>query len=667
MSDKSSHQGGHHHHKHHKHHHHHHHHHGDSDKVNWESVILGNGPVAHFHGSPSRTLELTRKHSLLESTFLKATAPIRALFNLKQTYKNFKSQDGYDEAAQVFGQLFPGIGQPIATASALSVFAPLVVFGFFGMLDEYSHAKEELDDILHHRFHTNEKLVKLAKHHDKWNSILKDKLGLDVPQSTSAPILEQQEKLPVEQFAYQLAAHRTQEQKKLIASIGKKWGWLGIPGMGGMAAGMGAAIAEASIEIKHFGDKAAVATSLDALSISASSLFLVGQAAMFCYAHQRELQGKKTNKQLKARSNTLEQQLAWFIEKGVINPQTVKHIDEIISYQQKYIKGHAVEYGQMTKLGQALMMTGTASSLGGVTITATLPIIAIGAAFTLGPALSRIHYTVNEKRFRGSSNVLNAFKLNYVKNIVKPYHPFKLVLKAAAEGNYTEPLKEVDNAFSEASHKLALMKALSLIHSANHSHSSAEEKWEKLEHKLDRFFKRSKKGLLQRTLQRKDKEVYEDIEASISEEVKLIIHNHKEDILQLYQQNQTDTSIVLLKTAAHYLNTDATRIKPFAECLHALPEIAQPDAEQLAHVKISLEGKLPLNSLSAGKMDVRKFTRKALARCKQTMKAIRFQLADSITTVSLSMQVKEELTKHGADASWAEKVSDRDQNPQQSK
>jgi hypothetical protein len=290
------------------------------------------------------------------------------------------------------------------------------------------------------------------------------------------------------------------------------------------------------------------------------------------------------------------------------------------------------------------MITGTAGNLGGVTTAATLPIIAVGAALTLGPALSRIHYTVNEKHFRGSSNLLNAFQLDYVKNIVSPHHPLKLILRAAAQGENAESLEKTEVAFKNASYKLAVMKALSLIHTANNrSNACAEEKWSALQQKLLVFSKRSNKGLLQKTWQHFQGEVYEDIETSIAQEVVLLINNHKSDITRLYEQGKTATSLVLLKTAANYVQPNMEYCKSLSACLQSDALIDQADAKQLSYLKISLDNKLPLDTSSVKNMDITKFTTISLARGKQTMKAIRFQLADSITTLSLAMQAKEQL------------------------
>lgn len=363
---------------------------------------------------------------------------------IKRLLKQLRSVDGVDETAHLLGQILPGIGAPIATASILGLATPLVWLGVSGMREEYHGASEQLHDILASQKNTEDKLRALAGFSDQWRHYLTNKLGLEP--ITLAGITRTGD-YSAEKLAQEIVKLQNLKDKALIAQIAKRWGWTGIVGMSGMFAGMFPATAAACAEIaEHAGAGASAGNAASILGMAAGGAFLAGQTAMTIYAANRARMGKHA-------VTILDDYIKKIPESSV-----KKHLTEILESQKQYIYKHSIRYGAMTVAGQAFMMTGTALGMTGVGAAIALPFLGVGAPLTIYPAIDRILVQERERGFKGKNT-------DYTKKILDNKNLANLLLDYADQENSLDLIaNELTGTFGQTVEKLANIKLLSLLH-----------------------------------------------------------------------------------------------------------------------------------------------------------------------------------------------------------
>lgn len=373
---------------------------------------------------------------------------------LLQLFQKLRSLDGLDEAAQSLA-LAPGIAGPAATTGMLALITPFVYFGFLGMKEEYKEACKEFREILQEQTRTADKLRALATNSDKWRKFLARKLNLDIRPSKQRSL-----KFPgelnlstreLEEFAYHISHDQALENKKLVLALGKKYGWTGMMGMGGMFIGMLPTTASTAIDIvKEAG--AATSTTLQAASILgmvANGFFIFGQLGMGAYAFNRYLQGKITEKHL------FRNRAQFLKYSSTLTPDTcnqvLAHIDKKINFNQ----WHSIRYGMATIAGQFAMLISTVMSFTPASPFAFVALI-IGAPTTIIAAIIRIVYEEKEEKFKGTDTP-------YAQHRLIDFNLFSLLTADTKEDSHHYVRKKLDQGLTFYDSQLGHTKLYSIL------------------------------------------------------------------------------------------------------------------------------------------------------------------------------------------------------------
>lgn len=449
-----------------------------------------------------------------------------------QVLESLRSLDGFDEFATLIGQLFPGIGQHIATLSILAPALPFVWLGLLGMKGEYREAVGEYKKILHSNNDSITKLTKLASFSRHYCDIINRRCGLELSFPSYKP--RKHEKASIDDISLEIFHFQELQTDKLLRGIERKYGWTGLVGMGGMFTGMLASVSDACAEIAAAASpsiEVSASASAAVLSAVAGGLFLVGQVAMSGYAANKVRVGKKQIKRLKSQQSILH-------NNSTLDPQYSDHINDILLREISYIKKHSVKYGAATIVGQAFMASGVIMGLSGVGLMASLPLFAIGAPATIIPAIYRIVAEQKESRFKGELD--HDLVVSYLNN----FNPVQLIntSKEDPEPYHTARNKVVD-AFDITIEKLVIVKTLSLLHRVASSRKTrALNPEEKFNYILNRF----KNNRIKRS----------QLEYAVVERILTFLHTSKDDLIKLFENNHDDLYRILSSAAKYTLDKE---------------------------------------------------------------------------------------------------------------
>ncbi len=550
----------------------------------WEAILDGHDPASHFHGY---------EYGVDSSGFLKMLAD------------KIKSVEGIDESANAIGQVMPTNLAPVAASVILAVAIPFVWLGVLGMKNEYEEAKSQFEQIIFRQINAKNKIQDLQNFAQKYRSVLQEKFGLNLEeevdlQGSVYSLLHRkdlQKISEIDQLAYQACEYQTLENKKLIAQLGKKFGWTGVVGMSGMFAGMFPSLAISSLEVvQQIQATAAIESAIIALKLASNSLFIAGEVAMIGYAANRWKQGILANEDLK------KAEVAFDKNSAVLKQTTQKNIKEIFAKQRRFIQKHSVEYGKATVAGQSLMIGGSSISMTGLGFLAGVPLLGIGLPVTIGAAFSRIFYQDKEQKFKGKNS-------QYVAENIARLSPIYLFAKHCDKnGKQAQKaiLKELDAEFEVVTNKLAAVKSLSLLHRLVNDR--------KYQNKYPRQKLNELQVLLKRAAEQNNLKG-SDLEGSIIQKVRSFFLEHRDylldEILRVENKDLANHKLALLS----------------AKVLLGKDEIGYKDGELLE--------KLDLN-LVAIMFDPDKKTcaRDVIQKSKEALKALRFKIADSIVCVT---------------------------------
>lgn len=431
-------------HHHHKHSHDHGHHHA-APAIGHESMLSGYMGGGHSHDGGKKK---------------KSSNVVMRL--LRSGIHYLRNSDGFDEFSQTVSQVFPGIGQPIATFCTLGIFTPFVWLGVMGMYSEYKEAEEEYDRILNNKQTTEEKLRDLCASSDKWRAVLLKKHGLEIPKKANSYDLASAKTSDINKIAHHIVELETLNNKEAIACMGKYLGWTGLLGMTGMFTGMLAAMTAAGIEIAVHAQKidpalaliptAALELAGTTASTVAGSIFLGSQVVTIGYYSNRLYQGGKT---LEALENS-EETFAIYA-KGVKGEENVR---EMLQMQQHFTNKQC-ECSKILIGSQAGMALGTFLSTfvpGGVV--AGAPIAAIAAIPVIIATVGRIIAQKEQEKFQG-------IVTKFAQKDLESYKLEPLFLKHEKKHGVDCKRQMLDDLGSKLGHttdRLAVMKELSLLH-----------------------------------------------------------------------------------------------------------------------------------------------------------------------------------------------------------
>jgi hypothetical protein len=541
--------------------------------------------MGHSHG---------HKGPLLSSS---ETRRQRSIF--RRIGSNIKSVDGIDEFATLAGQLFPGIGQHIATLAILVPATPFVWMGVLGMKEEYEEARNAYREILESERETKKKLQALATHSAEWCARINRRCGLNL--SFETPASSDETPGTVDDYAEQIVKYQSLQADKLLTAMERKYGWTGLVGMSGMFVGMLAAIADSSAEIAAAASstiETSATAAASALSAVAGGFFLVGQVAMSAYAGNKARMGHKQIKRLHTQKETL--------TTTGIDP----HINEILDREITYIKKHSTRYGKATIFGQACMASGTIAGLSGAGLAVTLPLFAIGAPATIIPAIHRIITEKREANFKGKGD------LQYVHDVLEHFNPLDLINKHETEENpYKAAREEVAQTFTPTIEQLAIVKSLSLLH---HTANSRRAKNKTPEEQFAHIRKRIRDASIKRS----------QLETSVTRQVGALMDEHKTTITKLLKLPTEELNTRLANASLYCLEASSAK--------DVLNYLNSPTQEFKKLIKdIGLSGEFPNRG---NKKDSRTIIRSA----KSALKAIRFGLAHAITDINaIEMMAKD--------------------------
>ncbi len=581
-----------------------------------------------------------------------------------------KSVDGIDETAHLLGQILPGIAAPIATASILTFATPFVFLGIIGMKHEYEQAKEELVAILESGDDsTREILQNLTKFSADKIKILNERLNLKLSDSQIELIERQAENTNISdsEFVENIYNHTAILNRKAILKISKKYGWTGILGMSGMSAGMIPASAAAGMEIatESLADNAPIALEISANIAEkvAGSFFLIGQSAMFAYAISRGVQGKKGKETLDLAQEIFQN----FISRDIypkLQPQiyglseeesdykalilevvdkSTANILEIFDRENFYLNKTSIQYAKHTAIGQVFMGAGTICGLSGAGIIVAAPLLAIGAPLTISPAIQRIIAQEKEQKFSGNSSKSN----DYVKDFLLHFDSAKLLSPSSREDKYDlEMLKTI---FSEDEQKVKYKKAfidiskqipditlgiakskinsviLHLVNDKKYQNCSPERKLEILETKLTP----KKQGLRLNS---------STLERSVIIQMNNFIYGQhgpygKNYALQLFKSDKIE--------ANKKLTQDSLLLLHNLESKEELSTCLDEDQEIEIMKKLSVKSAESYHDLSL--KNIAKASRQAINEVKNSLKAIRFELASKAVMMSSLHKIHEDV------------------------
>ncbi len=536
--------------------------------------------------------------------------------------KKLRSLDGADELAQALGQILPGIAGPIATASVLAVATPFVFMGLLGMKEEYLEARKEYDEILARKMDTKEKLRLLSAKSEEWRQILSQKLNLgkaDKKQTGKRNLsgfdLKGQQ---LDEFAYHMVESEVLRNEEFVARIGRKYGWTGIVGMGGMFVGMLPAIGSATIGIlKEAGvTTEALVSAADVLTTISGSAFLVGQVAMSAYAANKTRQGVAIKKLLKSHKEVLNKFGA-----NEIAPETKKALNEILDRSLHLNKRANIQYGGATVVGQGFMAAGTIASLSGAGSAVGIPLVAIGAPITVGAALGRIVYNAKEEKFKGE-------EFDYSRKRKEQTSLLQMIL-----ADKDTVISNLERDFKYSSRQLAYLKLYSLM---NHLTNDRKYKNYSPEQKLQRLEKIVQSGKIswkRRTSLRGD----------VMEMVSEIFTSNRDEINDFFARPKNAANHSLRRNVVNCMQDKSGKVPDFAnhiasdgDSLKDLMKLMGLEGSELYH-KIAIQ--------NASEEDYKKLNKVLIGNSKNALKDVRHDLADKMIQMLHIKELQEIIAK----------------------
>ena len=534
-----------------------------------------------------------------------------------------KSVDGFDEAATLLGQLLPDLAGSLAAGSILTLATPLVWLGVTGMKQEYKEARLEFIHIAQSRESIEARLKAIAASSQKWQKVLNDKYGFQYKED----LAKDPKTFSKEELAATLVEHQAIRNAAFVNSLGARYGWTGMAGMGGMMSGMimglSSAVAEVTLDMGVGG--AALDATAGALEVSAGSFFMPAQILMSGYALNRKRQGKRALKILDQASHTFAG------DKGNgLSPATSEHVLSLITKQKKFIKKHSVKYGNRTAVGQSFMLAGTALGLSGMGLLITAPAYLIGAPLTIGTAISRIVNSEKEKRFKGSQN-------NFVNTKLEFLDPLSLL--TICESNFICANKALEKEFGETRKRLTMAKVLSLL---NHVVNDSG------------MIKKSPEAKLKKLQKRLQEDLYQlkgsELEREVIAEVRNYFIDHERELKSLVKSKARRVNRKLLKSMLLVLDGDfpAAHKVLFS---HAHTDLTAKDLQTLESLgyksestdKSDMKSKKDKKKEKKSVSSLKKLTAQAIKIGKLSLKAIRFGLANSMVGLSQIKQTVEEI------------------------
>jgi hypothetical protein len=510
--------------------------------------------------------------------------------------------DGVDETASLFGQLLPGVGAPIATATILSVATPFVWFGILGMKEEYEAGRKEFTKIMERKTEIENKIAEMTSFAQSKRLILQQKFGLKIAESSDAG-LPKRDLEP--DLSYYVVDYQILENKKLIAALGKKFGWNGLVAMSAMFAGMLPATAGAGLAIANkISASAALQSAAMVLELASASCFLVGQTTMTIYAASRGYQGLKVREILKKTKEIFKNNCPG------LRIETRDHVIEIIDASIRFVEKHSIEYAQLTGAGQVAMMLGTFLGMTGFGLPATVPLLAIGAPLTIFAALQRISYQDKEKKFTGSKGQNSEFVTEKEAKINPIFLFTKFFKSDSADSADFENniLQELEENFDKITAQLAAIKCYSLLHHMVHSRKTGKQKIIYLENRVDYL-----RDGLKRT----------GLEKSVLGKMEKFYKKNKKEFGEILSLNKEEANFVISNRLLRVLETTPEKLglKGFA-------------ANPVGKITGKIAGKI------AGKIVDKNNLRKLITSAKNALKGLRFRIADAMAHFTLTIEAR---------------------------
>jgi len=426
----------------------------------WNPMLKGVGPTSHSHD-----------HHLDESQELKSPI-LRALSKIAT---KIKSVDGIDETANLAGQILPGIAAPIATSIILVVAIPFVWLGVLGMKEEHEEATKELERIIGRSSNVGDNFKDLVEFTVKYQDLLRSKFNIDMDGLDSAPGFEigmvRDENYM--KFVENIVDHLSINNKRIIAELSNRYGWTGVIGMSGMFLGMLPASASAVLETINTIQASAVLESTSTiLQLTAGACFIPGQAFMGIYAYNRKKQGLIAQDVFLKIKDTFKES-----SKDLLRDDLRDNVEQVIDKLIDYNKKHSIEYGDLTMVGQAFMIAGTACSMSGVGILASGPLFGVGAPLTIYGAIHRIYYSAKEDGFKGEKEDLD-FLSEYVEDILGNINPLTICVNNIDDD--AGKFSQLGDCLNGVTDKLAESKLCSLLF-----HLLNDRKYKNKDNKID--------------------------------------------------------------------------------------------------------------------------------------------------------------------------------------
>ncbi|MCH2038197.1 MAG: hypothetical protein MK137_06365 [Rickettsiales bacterium] len=392
--------------------------------------------------------------------------------------------DGNTEFATLLGKVMPDVAGPVATIPVLTVVSPIVILGIVGLTHEYHEARKEFHSITSQQTSSRDRLVALAQCSSKYRDIINHKLGLNIefnPDMTFKP----SSKTSIDRLATEIVAYEQLQNDKLIAGLGKKYGWTGAVGLSGMFAGV---TATTGYSIAKLFSTSAASTASSVISTIASGFFIAGQAVMSVYAGNRMNQGIKELKHLHHHRNDIHQSV-------LLKQPTKKHVDSVLNKESSFIKKTKVSYGVSTIAGQVLMFAGVILGLTGFGLAATVPLFTAGTLLSVIPGVRRVLNERRETQFKGSDVKSHP----YVVNIQEKFKPLNVLgqFKVDDKARFIKASEIIEDKLSDVKNRLTASKALNILYytvnGRNFRHKNTDEKLEALENRLTRSVNRATK------------------------------------------------------------------------------------------------------------------------------------------------------------------------------
>lgn len=530
-----------------------------------------------------------------------------------------KSVDGIDETATLLGQILPGLAGPIATSTVLTVAAPFVWLGILGMKEEYQEAVHEFNDIVTKETSSRDKLVQLAQSSKQYSDVINRKLGLNIKFDSQIEV--KSNKLSLNRLANQIVKHQNVRNDKIIAAIGRKYGWNGALGMAGMFGGVvgatGAAVSDI-VSMTTSGTVSSVAsTTASIFSYIASGLFIIGQTAMSIYAGTKASQGVKELRNLNNVKHSIQDSI-------IVDSQIKRGVTGFLGKAASYIRSNKVKYGIATVIGQSFMFAGVVAGLTGVGLLASVPLFAIGTSLTIVPAIRRIISEGREDRFKGAG----AESHKFAQKIKHQFKPLTLLEKYGVEdtGRFIKAEADIQQKFYEISDKIVMAKSLDIltrmVNDRRYRNKTPEESIEIVKSKL---FTSSKRGQV----------FAEDLEQPIINKIQKFIVNHEEDIIRLLRQDKGVVNKYIISESRNLLKDE--KISPEALLQNMVTKIKIERIEGLFHLKGRFPAKetdgLTQKVANDNTKELLKEVRKSVDETKQALKASRTILSNQLATL----------------------------------